>query len=169
MEGQINILLVEDTETDAEIVKRALSKTMKSPFRIVRAETMAQAEASLRSISNVDLILLDLGLPDTKGGIDTFQRLENAKKYNIPTLILTSVHDRNLAMDIVGGGAEDYIRKSRLSREPESLCDAIEFALCRHKNVVGLKEKNEKALAEKDQIIHYMTGGYSVQPSNPTH
>ena len=81
-EQQKIILHIEDTETDAEIVKRALQKHMKHAYRVERAKSMAEAESILRTVSNIDLILLDLGLPDTNDRMDTFQRLESAKKRN---------------------------------------------------------------------------------------
>lgn len=162
MKNIINILLVEDSDTDAEIVKRALCKTVENSCHIERAENMNQAEDILRSTVNINIILLDLGLPDTAGRMDTFERLENANTKNVPTLILTSINDRELAIDIVGCGAEDYVRKSCISKDPEFLLDAIEFALCRHKKIDHLYEDKSKKLEEKNLILHCMGGGYSV-------
>lgn len=161
MTDTINILLIEDTDTDAEIVRRALRHIAGKTFNIRRAKTMGQAETLLYNDIDIDIILLDLGLPDTAGNMDSFQRLECTKKSAIPTVVLTSVNDREMAIDMVNEGAEDYVRKSRLSHNPETLYDAIEFALRRHQNVLLLQEKKEKTIAEKEQVIHYMGGGYS--------
>ena len=159
----INILLVEDTETDAAITERALKTSMRSPYSVVRAHSMAEVESILRSRDNFDVILLDLGLPDTNGRIDTFQRLERAKTRDIPTLVLSSIVDRELAVSIVGHGAEDYVRKSRLSIEPQSISDAIDFAMSRHKNEEEIKRKKDKARAEKEEVLQWMGGSYSCQ------
>ena len=160
-EQQKIILHIEDTETDAEIVKRALQKHMKHAYRVERAKSMAEAESILRTVSNIDLILLDLGLPDTNDRMDTFQRLEAAKQHAIPTIVLTSVNDRDLAVDMIGNGAGDYVRKSRIGQDPEALCDAIDFAWCREHNMSDLEEQKQRALSEKDDVIHWMGGGYS--------
>lgn len=156
------ILHIEDTETDAEIVQRALKKHMKQSYRLERAHNMAEAESILRTVDNISVILLDLGLPDTNDRMDTFQRLEKAKRKAIPTIVLTSVNDRELAVDMVGSGAGDYVRKSRVGLDPESLCDAIEFVWCRENNTEQILKEKEKALADKDDVIHWMSGGYSL-------
>lgn len=158
----INILLVEDSETDAYTVRRILSKHMGHPCRIKHVECMTDAEAALKEDNNIDLILLDLGLPDTAGGEDTFQRVENVKD-EIPVIILTSVHDHELAVGIVDKGAEDYVRKSSISSDPEILCEAIDFAVCRHEKFESIKEEADKELEEKDRVIGWMCGDYSVK------
>lgn len=161
-ENEKIILHIEDTETDAEIVRRALKKHMQHPYELLRAKSMAEAEKILNGNDReINLILLDLGLPDTNDRMDTFNRLGSAKKEPIPTIVLTSVNDRDLAVSMIGNGANDYVRKSRISLDPEGLCDAIDFAWCRENNVASLHDKQEKALAEKDDIIHWMGGGYS--------
>lgn len=116
-----NLLLVEDSETDAYIIKRILEKNLNPSCHIRHAENMAEAEAALaEEKSRIDLVLLDLGLPDTSGRIETYKRLENAKhKSNlddIPVVILTSVNDRKLALGIVDSGAENYVKKRPLAR-----------------------------------------------------
>ena len=158
---KLNILLVEDSKTDAYSAQRILSKNMTHPCCVIHVECMAEAERTLKDDKNIDLILLDMGLPDTKGGEDTFKRVKSVKK-DIPVIILTSVHDHELALEIVGEGAEDYIRKSSLSSDPEILCDAIDFAVCRHKHIEEIKEEVDKEIKEKDQVIGWMSGGYSV-------
>lgn len=158
---KLNILLVEDCETDAYSIRRALSKHMKHPCCVRHVERMADAKTVLEAEHNIDLILLDLGLPDTEGGEDTYKGIENIAD-QVPVIILTSVHDYELAIGMIGKGAENYIRKASVSVDPEALCDAIDFAVCRHHNVETLRDENRKELEEKDQVIGWMTGGYSV-------
>lgn len=160
----LNILLIEDTETDAYTVQRVVRKHLGHPCRIQHVTCMADAENFLKEHQDIDLILLDLGLPDTTGGEDTFNRVESVKD-KIPVIILTSVHDHELAVGIVDKGAEDYVRKSSISADPEVLCDAIDFAVCRHKHVEEIKQKADKELEEKDQVIGWMSGNYSVDPN----
>ena len=63
----INILLVEDDQIDAQIVKRALAdnKDGNIAFDIIRYDTLTKAIDYLSSDNNTDIILLDLNLPDS--------------------------------------------------------------------------------------------------------
>lgn len=159
---QLTILLVEDSETDAYTVKRALTKHMNHPCQIHHVETMADAEKALSEEVEFNMILLDLGLPDTSGGKDTYERITEAKN-DTPVIILTSVHDHELAVGFVENGAEDFVRKSSVSADPEVLCDAIDFAVCRHHNLEELKEETNELIKEKDKVIHWMSGGNSAE------
>ncbi|MCB1783801.1 MAG: response regulator [Alphaproteobacteria bacterium] len=159
----INVLLIEDNEPDMESVKRALLRHMKQICYIRHAQTMKEAAEILQDKDYLpDLILLDLGLPDTIGRMDTFERLSKIKKSSIPTLILTSLNDHELAMSMIGGGADDYIQKSRISNDPHSLCEKVEFALGRRKNIANTQKLSKESIAEKDMIISYMSGNYSA-------
>lgn len=158
---QLNILLVEDNKVDAFAVRRVLDKFMTHPCNVRHVETMADAEAVLAQKDYIDVILLDLGLPDTVDGKDTFRRMGGVKD-DIPVIILTSADDHDLALLIVDSGAEDFVKKSMIADTPQILCDAIDFAVCRHKNLVALKERQEQELEEKNKIIQWVTGSYSV-------
>lgn len=161
MRKHLDMLLIEDSKVDAYIVRKILNKHMSYPCHVRHVENMTAAEAVLKESRNIDLILLDLGLPDTDGGTDTFQRMENVKE-DIPVVILTNKHDHELAVNIVDEGAEDYIRKSAIGDDPELLCDAIDFAVCRHKHLAELKKQKISELEEKDKVIQWVTGSYSV-------
>ena len=157
----LRILLVEDGKVDAYVIKSTLNKYMSYHCRVRHAENMAMAEVVLLGGDPVDLILLDLGLPDTKGGINTFQRIVDINK-TIPVIILTSEHDHELAVSIVDNGAEDYIRKSTMVNDPEVFCDAIDFAVCRHKHLAEIELEKKCDIKEKDMVIQWVTGSYSV-------
>lgn len=159
--GPLNILLVEDTEADAYTVQRVLGNAKGPSCTVHRATNMEEAEETLRNREDIDLILMDLGLPDTNGGEDTFHRIETVKK-DIPLIVLTSVNDHELAVGFVDNGAEDYVRKGVIATNPEILCDAIDFALCRHRNKMALKERKDKEIQEKDDVINWISGNYSA-------
>lgn len=101
------ILLVEDDETISFALKTALTK---EGYTCITAETLKAAKDAL--CQTVDLILLDLGLPDGEGleFCQTLKRLE-AGKQGPPIMILTA---RDEEQDIIKGldlGADDYVTK----------------------------------------------------------
>ena len=151
-------MLVEDSDSDAYTVRRVLRNHMKHPCFVRWARSAEEAEEFLQNQPDmVDVVLLDLMLPDTKDEMESFQRMEKVARSR-PIVILTSLNDHDLAVDLVANGAEDYVRKSQVTTDPKILCDAIEFAICRHKNIQILQDNNRY----KDQIIQWVTGSYSV-------
>ena len=159
---KIKVLHVEDSDTDAYTVERALGRYAKHVFSLHRARSMQEAEQMLRESDEWDVVLLDLELPDTKDRTESFMRLEKARRKGMPVLVLTSVNDHELALNLVDNGVEDYVRKSIICSNPDALCEAIDFAIHRFKNFQQMKDSKEKQLKEKDQVIQWVTGGYSA-------
>jgi PAS domain S-box-containing protein len=61
---------------------------------------------------DIDIVLLDLSLPDSDG-LATFTRLQ-ARAREVPIIVVSSQYDEALALAVVRGGAEDYLVTSRL-------------------------------------------------------
>lgn len=101
----LNILIVEDDDK----VSHAISTSLREQgFGTIRCGTGEEAHARLQD-SHVDLVLLDLGLPDMDG-LEVLQQLR-ASTRTIPVLILTArdaVSDRIAGLDT---GADDYLVK----------------------------------------------------------
>jgi pilus assembly protein CpaE len=78
----------------------------------------------------VDVILLDLGLPDCSG-METFMQARD-RGLKTPIVILSSADSESLALQMIQEGAEDYLVKS--SCDAESLARAVRRAVVRHKS-----------------------------------
>lgn len=157
------ILLVEDSPEDADLVRRAVDKHLPGQFSITHKKNIKDAEAHIKSHKDdVSVILLDLGLPDTKSGRDTF---EHMKEYapKIPIVVLTGMEDHELALALVREGAEDFVNKGLIHEKPELLRNALEFASCRHELIGDVHKKHQDAVNEKEELIAWMHGGYSVK------
>jgi two-component system OmpR family response regulator len=104
------ILVVDDERPLAEIVDYALRR---GGYAVVHAANLAAARAALRR-ERVDLLILDLGLPDGDG-LDLCRELRQGSR--LPILILSSRDeevDRVLGLEI---GADDYVVKPFSPRE----------------------------------------------------
>ncbi len=115
----MKILLVEDDEALADGLSRSLSGW---GFDITLAATGAYADTALRT-QLFDLVILDLGLPDTDGR--ELVRMLRARKSTVPVLILTArdgLDDRVSGLEL---GADDYMIKPFELRELEARIKAL--------------------------------------------
>jgi PAS domain S-box-containing protein len=105
----IEVLLVEDSPTDAIFAHEALQDT--SRFRIHHVRTLREALASL-SGRTFSVILLDLGLPDSQG-LETLAKIHGHAP-SVPVIVLTARNDEELAVDSANSGANEYLVKGEL-------------------------------------------------------
>lgn len=134
MQTTIRILLVEDNPDEEVVVRRLLSKGNS----IVDLTTVPCIRDSLRLIDDnlVDMILLDLSLPDSEGLEGLHQLRAHAPE--IPIIILTGFPDIKTAEQAVRSGAQDYLIKGQL--EGNLLSHAVQFANLRQAFRIDLEE-----------------------------
>lgn len=121
---QINLLLVEDNLDEVTLIKEKLRSVNDVNFDIFAVGRLDQALARLAE-GHVDLIILDLTLPDSRGA-DTFTKIYR-RFPEVPIIVLTGVEDETLAVRLVQEGAQDYIVKEQGSLN--SLAHAIRYAI----------------------------------------
>ena len=156
------ILMIEDNKDDALLIRRRLNEHLGRAFNVMHFDCMTKAGSFIEeNKSEIEIILLDLHLPDTNDPEDTFNRI---KKHcaDIPVIVLTGVDDHQLAVKMIKTGAENFANKSLLNENPELLRDMVDFAISRHKSVADANQKAKEAIAEKDQVISWMSGNYSI-------
>ncbi|MCB0760986.1 MAG: response regulator [Flavobacteriales bacterium] len=105
---KVKILVVEDNLQDYIIFKEILGQIRDFFIHVEHAETLDQAIGLVRE-NEFDIVFLDLFLPDSFGQ-DTFTSLQN-ETLNSPIVILSGLSDKNIALEIVKLGAQDYIVK----------------------------------------------------------
>jgi len=109
-EQVVKILVVEDNPVDALWVKHELFEVSSKDFAFSLAETVADAAERLADEA-FDVILLDLGLPDSQG-LDTFERIRRLAR-DVPIVVASGTDDETLAIEAVRGGAQDYLIKEK--------------------------------------------------------
>lgn len=107
----MNILLVEDNLT---IIKGLKYSFEKNNYNLVYRTNINDTRELLINNPKLDLIILDITLPDGNG----FELFENnIKKFNIPTIFLTAKDDEDDIVECLNAGAEDYITKPFSTKE----------------------------------------------------
>src|ERR1700689_5136880 len=127
-EKALQVLLVEDNAGDARLLREMFSKERSDSFEFTHLLRMSEAVAHLAK-GGVDIVLLDMGLPDGHG-LETVRRAHAAAP-NVPLIVLTGLDDEALASEAMKAGAQDYLIKGQV--ENRALPRALRHAIERHR------------------------------------
>ncbi|GAA2884821.1 serine/threonine phosphatase [Actinoplanes cyaneus] len=105
---RLRILLVEDDEGDAFLVRELLTEAQ-APFELTVASSLREAR---ELVAHAECVLLDLGLPDAEG-IDGLRKLL-AVAGSAAVCVLTGRSDEHLGVQAVAEGAQDYLVKGQV-------------------------------------------------------
>lgn len=137
IEKPISILLVEDNPGDVLII-RELLKTIDLDFSLKTVSTLQQT--LLLCIEQAfDIILLDLGLPDSVG-METLKKIQ-VFSVKSPVVVMTGLDDEDIALESLREGAQDYLVKNRLT--PDILLRGIRHSIER-KKTLDLLQRNAR-------------------------
>jgi diguanylate cyclase (GGDEF)-like protein/PAS domain S-box-containing protein len=133
------VLLVEDSGGDA----RLLREMLREPGRNIELTHVADMRAAEDHLAGhaVDVILLDLGLPDAQG-LEPIQRVRIAAP-RVPLIVLTGLDDESLAVRALQEGAQDYLVKGQI--ETRGLVRALRYAVERKRAEEALFSEKERA------------------------
>jgi PAS domain S-box-containing protein len=168
----MTILLIEDNPADVEMIRELLSGQKGSSVKIVCADRLSAAKPCF-SESGIDIILLDLGLPDSQG-LDTLRRVRELAG-EVPIVVLTMLDNEATGLNALKEGAQDYlvkgqmngssiarslryaIERSRIEKELKKHRDSLEELVTERTNqLAGVNEELRQqysVLAKKDESI----------------
>ena len=106
------ILIVEDDELDADLLRETLTGAAPLPLELTVARQVSDAIRLLNE-SRFDVVLSDLSLSDSQG-LETFTRL-SARAPETPIILLTGFEDESLGLEAVRAGAQEYIVKGTMN------------------------------------------------------
>lgn len=135
----IHLLLVEDSPLDARLLLDYLRRMTKANFQTVVVDTLENALTYLDT-NPVDLIILDLVLPDSQGSETLIRLLE--RQSTIPVIVLSGLNDEELAVEAVRLGAQDYLVKSQVNSD--LIFKSIAYAIKRGQVMEALRESEER-------------------------
>ncbi|MEH1850764.1 MAG: hybrid sensor histidine kinase/response regulator [Nostoc sp.] len=175
----IHILLVEDSASDARLLRRIFLHADQEQWQMLHVERLSEAidasrENSASSLDNsqivsrrqrrFDLVLLDLSLPDSIG-LDTLKEFRAAIP-DIPVVVLTSLDDEDLAMQALAEGAQDYLVKDQITIQ--RLVRAIRYAIERSEILNQLRESEERTLQAlaKEQELNELKSNFVAMVSH---
>lgn len=129
------VLLVEDNPGDARLIREMVAEAKENRFELKHVSGLSEAmkEVADPAPGGVDVVLLDLSLPDSHG-FATFGTI-HARAPEIPIIILSGHSDVEMAVKAVRGGAQDYLVKGEV--DSKQLGRAIRYAMERKQAAVA--------------------------------
>lgn len=135
---QLSILVVEDNPGDLYLLEENLSLTRLQIGRVYKARSVEEA-IQILSEYFINMILLDLSLPDSTG-FDSFVHI-NEYASGIPIIVLTGLADMDLAIETMSNGAQDYLIKGEY--DERLLYKSIQYSIERNRILESLRESSE--------------------------
>jgi diguanylate cyclase (GGDEF)-like protein/PAS domain S-box-containing protein len=134
------LLLVEDNAGDARLLREMFSEEGSPDTELTHVMSLGEAEQHLAERA-VDIILLDLGLPDAQG-LGAVRRAKAAAP-RVPLVVLTGLDDESVAALALQEGAQDYLIKGQI--ETRGLLRALRYAIERKMMEEALYAEKERA------------------------
>src|SRR6202166_5140396 len=151
-EKALHVLLVEDNAGDARLLREMFSTEKAGSFELTHLLRMSEAMIHLAK-GGVDVLLLDMGLPDAHG-LDTV-RQAHAVAPNVPLIVLTGLDDEALAAEAMKEGAQDYLIKGQI--ENRALPRALRHAIERHRMQTETDLIRAQQLQFKDEFLSHVS------------
>jgi DNA-binding Lrp family transcriptional regulator len=158
---KIKILLIEDNNADIRLIDELLKKATDFSYEIKSCIRLSDGLDTFKK-NGYDIILLDLTLPDS----DRTSTLEKVLEYTpkIPIIILTGLDDKEIALESLKKGIQDYLVKDELTTN--LLTRSILYGIERHKIKMRKAKKEEGIdliLDNNDkQILNILQENYKI-------
>ncbi|WP_013322556.1 diguanylate cyclase domain-containing protein [Gloeothece verrucosa] len=143
----LHILLIEDNSYEAELIKDMIESVLEIPVILTHHSYLKHGIQSLQQ-NNYDIILLDIRLPDNQDLSSINQIKQQAS--TTPIVVLSNIQDKNIAVEAVRQGAQDYLYKGQF--DSELLCRAIGYAIERQQIEEQLKQQKLQLQRQKEEL-----------------
>ena len=150
-DAPVQILLVEDNPGDARLLRELLSEVGSLSFELTHVDRLSEA-MERAATEALDVILLDLSLPDAHG-LETVRSMLDAAPA-APIIVLTGLDDDAMALQAVQAGAQDFLVKGKV--DGGLLVRAIRYARERKRlelERASLLESERQARAEAEAAV----------------
>ncbi len=132
---KVRVLLIEDNEDDAQLIRETMTGPEWAAFDLEWVELLSTGLERLAS-GEIDMVLLDLSLPDSHG-LSTVGKV-HSKASTVPIIVLTGLQDESVGVSAVQEGAQDYLVKGQVDRN--LLLRAMRYAVER-KQAENMKDR----------------------------
>lgn len=160
---KLKILLIENNADERRSIIEALAETSRDSFLLEWADTLETGLALLGQ-NSVDLVFLDLSLPDSRG-MDSLIKIR-AGNAHIPVIIIAEAANEALASKALEKGAQDYLLKNQISGP--LLLRSIKYSEMLAERENGHHANTRQINAESLHILSQTTDGIVLADKNGT-
>ncbi len=157
-EKRKKILIIEDDEKFVNVLSKQLEKNNYQVYHCGKLSDFMEMFVKGR----FDLVLLDLGLPDSTG-VKTYNKVSEIVS-DIPVVILTGLDDEEIAVGAVKKGAQDYLIKGEVDNK--TLLRSLDYAVERSRLLMKLKKLQELVLKSEQIKVLVETAGAAAHEIN---
>lgn len=156
-----SILIVDDNQVDARLLEGMLRE--EGDYDHLRASSAAEATALVEATPGIDVVFLDVYLPDTSG-VEICRKLKgNPATQSISVILISGVHKDNASISAgLEAGADGYLTKPLYVNEVRSWLRA---ALRIRRLTCAQTEKTSPASNQADLLTHFSKLSHAV--NNP--
>ncbi len=153
--NKINILLIEDNPGDKKLVEITLEDAS-IKYNLFHVETLFEGLDMIQN-KEIELVLLDLSLPDSTGFKTLSKLLE--KTHQIPVILLTGMNNEIIGNQAIKAGAQDFLVKGQF--DGKLLGRSIRYSMQRFKTQLKLEETarnlaiSEKRFVEAQEMARF--------------
>lgn len=140
MRMSLQAIVVEDSETDAELIERAL-ESEGFDLQMRRVQTARELETAL-DVQSWDLVISDDSLPQFSG-LEAL-RIVKEKADDLPFIMVSGTIGEDVAVQAIRNGADDYLLKDRLGRLGHAVEQAIEKRRAKARRAEELRESERR-------------------------
>lgn len=120
----VRVLIAEDNPTDFLLIKDALADTPLVRFEVNHVLRLAELRKRIAE-GNIDVVVTDLGLPDSQG-LETFRQIRSCAS-GLPIIVLTGLSDEAVGIAALREGAQEYLVKGQISES--ALVRVLRYAI----------------------------------------
>lgn len=135
----LTILVVEDNPGDLFLLEESLRGSALSINRLIKVTNTSDARKALQN-EEINLVLLDLSLPDSNG-LQSYEMVDEYAR-SVPIVVLTGLIDMEVALETMASGAQDYLIKGEF--DEKLLAKSIQYSIERKKSQESLRESNDR-------------------------
>ena len=153
IEKTVNVLLIEDNAGDARLLREMFNHEAASrKYSLAHQECMKDAVTHLAA-DPVDVVLLDLGLPDAEG-LGAVRQV-HAVAPSIPLVVVTGLDDEAVATQALQEGVQDYLIKGQI--ETHALLRSLRYAIERQRMQIETDHVRKVQLQLKDEFLSHVS------------
>lgn len=151
LDKTIEVLLIENNQLDAQVIQEMLAQEKSIQFELESVDCLSRGLKRLKK-GGIDVVLLDLCLPENKG-LNMFSKV-HTQAPQVAIVVQTILADKSTAVKALQKGAQDYLIKDSLNSD--LLVRSLRHSIERKYAEETLRESEKKFRKVSENILEWI-------------